>query len=176
VTGDGPEARFERVRDLVGASPDSLEGACALAKAAVAARRLDVARAALSPYGAERPQARVCALMGEIEDAEGDKGKAREWFARAIHAPRDPMWVSDGVASPRWTALSPVTGEIVPSEWKVPFDMLPVEAQEAAPLERMPEIAAAPAPAEAAASSTKSLPFERPPDDPGVDMPERIDG
>jgi len=176
VTGDGPEARFERVRDLVGATPDSLQGACALARAAVAARRLDVARAALAPYAAERPPARVCALMGEIEDAEGDKGKSREWFARAIHAPRDPMWVSDGVASPRWMPLSPVTGEIVPSEWKVPFDMLPVEPLDAPAAERVAEIAAPAAVREATGEPPKSLPFDRPPDDPGVDAPERIDG
>jgi HemY protein len=32
------------------------------------------------------------------------------------------MWVSDGVARNRWMPVSPVTGEIVPCEWKVPFD------------------------------------------------------
>lgn len=187
VTGDGPEARYERVRDLVGPRPESLEGCCALAKAAIAARRLDVARAALALQIADRPQARVCAMMGQIEDAEGDKGKAREWFARAIHAPRDPMWVSDGVASPRWTALSPVTGEIVPSEWKVPFDMLPAEQPEAAEATeadgslpaitlKVPEKQGD---SSAGAEPRKSLPFGRPPDDPGVEAPERserIDG
>lgn len=184
VPGDGPEARFERVRDLVGPSPNSLEGACALARAAVAARRLDVARAALSPYLADQPQARVCALMGQIEDAEGDKGKAREWFARAIHAPRDPMWVSDGVASPRWMPLSPVTGEIVPADWKVPFDMLPAELPpvdstgDAATGERPAITARQPdnASADAASAAKTPLPFDRPPDDPGVEPAERIDG
>lgn len=180
VSGDGPEARFERVRDLTGATPDSLEGACALAKVAVAARRLDVARAALAPHIADRPQARVCALMGNIEDAEGDKGKAREWFARAIHAPRDPMWVSDGVASPRWMPLSPVTGEIVPSEWKVPFDMLPADqaelteaGEQAGSLQAISVRAAEKEPGK---ESATALPFGRPPDDPGIDAPERIDG
>ena len=54
--------------------------------------------------------------MAEIEEAAGDKGRAREWLSRAITAPRDPIWFSDGVASPRWTPVSPVSGEIVPCE------------------------------------------------------------
>lgn len=167
VPGDGPEARFERVRDLVGSNTDDVESAHALAKAALAARRLDVARSALSVHSADHPPARVCALMGEIEDAEGDKGKAREWFARAIHAPRDPMWVSDGVASPRWLPVSPVTGEIVPCEWKAPFDMLPTQEPDSAiaATDDLPSITLKTPTSE----PPKPLPFQRPPDDPGVD-------
>lgn len=174
VPGDGPEARFERVRDLVGPRTDDVESAHALARAALAARRLDVARTALSSHVADRPQARICALMGEVEDAENDKGKAREWFARAIHAPRDPMWVSDGVASPRWLPVSPVTGEIVPCDWKVPFDMLPPSAEEAtqpAPFELSSLTVKAPG-----AEPAKALPFQRPPDDPGVETADRVGG
>ena len=55
--GDGPEPRFERVRDLVSGSPDSLEGAYALARAAVAAQRWDAARKTLEPFLADQPQA-----------------------------------------------------------------------------------------------------------------------
>jgi HemY protein len=169
VQGDGPEARFERVRDLVGEAGEDIESAHALAKAALAARRLDVARKALEPYMADRPQARLCALMGEIEDTEGDKGKSREWFARAIHAPRDPLWVSDGVASPRWVPVSPVTGEIVPCEWKVPFDVLPTQAtEEPAAAQPVAATVAAIATRPDAAEQAKSQPFQRPPDDPGV--------
>ncbi|MFO1033544.1 MAG: hypothetical protein U1E15_05500 [Hyphomicrobiales bacterium] len=174
IPGDGPEARYERVRDLVGRTDDNIESACALAKAAIPARRLDVAREALAPFVAERPQARVCALMGEIEDAAGDKGKSREWFARAVSAPRDPMWVSDGVASPRWRPVSPVTGEIVPCEWKVPFDVLPL-AQIEAPVESqpgLPDTKSLAAPGEAAAP----IAFQRPPDDPGVEKDANQDG
>lgn len=122
--GDSPEDRFERVRDLVGNTEESTEGAFALARAAVEARRFEVARKALEPHVRDAPQARICELMAMIEEAADDKGRAREWLARAIHAPRDPMWVSDGVACPRWTPVSPVTGEIVPCEWKAPFEML----------------------------------------------------
>jgi HemY protein len=116
------EAGYERVRDTVGAASDNIENAVALARAAIAARRFDVAREALSSHSADQPQARVCALMAQIEDASDDKGRVKEWLARALHAPRDPMWVSDGVANTRWVAVSPVTGEIVPCEWKTPYD------------------------------------------------------
>ncbi len=160
--GDSPEDRFERVRDLVGSTDEHLEGAVALARAAVAARRWSVARQILEPHIAQAPQARLCALMAQVEEASDDKGRAREWLARALNAPHDPMWVSDGVANPRWTPISPVTGEIVPCEWKVPFETL-----------RLPEHETfTPEPAQALTTtalpevSATSLP--RPPDDPGV--------
>jgi HemY protein len=120
--GSTAEAGFERVRDTVGHAADNIENAVALARAAIAARRFDVAREALSSHIANHPQARVCALMAQIEDASDDKGRVKEWLARALHAPRDPMWVSDGVANTRWVAVSPVTGEIVPCVWKTPYD------------------------------------------------------
>ena len=120
--GDGPEPRFERVRDLVNGHAGGLEGAVALARAAGLAQRWDVARKALEPWVADQPQTRVCALMADIEEASGDKGRARQWLSRALRAPRDPMWVADGVASPRWLAISPVTGEITHCQWKPPFE------------------------------------------------------
>jgi len=163
--GEGPEARFERVRDLVAEHPGGLEGAFALARAAAQTQRWDVARKALEPFLGDRPQARLCALMADIEEAAGDRGKAREWLARALRAPRDPIWVSDGVANPRWTPVSPVSGEIVACEWKVPFDM-PAE-------ERGGELATAPQapaalPPSPAVEKPKMVEIARPPDDPGL--------
>jgi HemY protein len=132
---DSPEERFERVRDLAGNTDGSIEGAYALARAAVAARRFDAARQTLQPHLVDQPQARLCALMAEIEEARGDKGRAREWLSRALSAPRDPMWVADGVAAPRWTPISPVTGEITSCEWKPPYDMPQLEASSFTPLD-----------------------------------------
>ena len=119
---DSAEEKFERVRDLVGKPEDNIESAFALGRAAILAKRFDVARAALENHFIGQPQVRICGLMAQIEDAQADKGRSREWLARALHAPRDPIWVADGVASPRWTPISPVTGEIVPCEWKPPFE------------------------------------------------------
>lgn len=119
------EKGFERIRDFVGKVDENIECACALSRAAIDARRFDVAKETLEQFNSGHPQARVCGLMAEIEDAQGDKGKSREWLARALYAARDPIWVSDGVASARWTPVSPVTGEIVPCKWKPPFEMAP---------------------------------------------------
>ena len=162
--GTGPEARFERVRDLVGQSPGGLEGAYSLARAAALAQRWDVARKALEPHLEDRPQARICALMADIEEAQGDKGRAREWLARAVKAPHDPIWVSDGVAGPRWTPISPVSGEIVPCEWKVPYETPGDDAT--APLAiAVTKTSPQPAARIATAKAVEKLPL---PDDPGI--------
>jgi HemY protein len=59
--------------------------------------------------------------MAEIEEGQsGDQGKAREWLARAVRAPRDPAWTADGIVSDEWEPLSPVTGRLDAFEWKVP--------------------------------------------------------
>ena len=169
MPGDGPELRFERVRDLIRDDKGGIEGAVALARAAVKAQRWDVAREALKPYAENRPQARICALMADIEEAQGDKGRAREWLSRALHAPRDPIWVSDGVASPRWTPVSPVSNEIVPCEWKAPFEM-PDQLEADQPT--APPAAAISAPVKAIDAPKLVVP-QRPPDDPG--LPEDFD-
>jgi HemY protein len=174
---DGPEERFERVRDLVGNTEESLEGAHALARAAVGARRFDAARQTLQPHLVDQPQARLCALMAEIEDASGDKGRAREWLARALTAPRDPLWVADGVASPRWTPVSPVTGEVTTCEWKPPYDMPQLEAPSFIPS------ASVEAPAQPASRALPPVLSDKPdsprllepirPDDPGVQYDDK---
>lgn len=175
---DSAETCYERVRDLVRDKDGGLEGAYALARAAVRARKWDEARKTLETYLEGRPQARICALMADIEEAQGDKGRAREWLARALRAPRDPIWVSDGVASPNWTPVSPVSGEIVPCEWKQPFDMpeqpepdLPPPPDLAPPaaVEALPKAEPPPRLIEA---TQKVTPVHQP-DDPG--LPEDFD-
>lgn len=160
---DEAEKQYERVRDLTGAEPASLEGRYALAHAAIAAGRHEAAREILVPVIGHDPQAGLCAAMAEIEDAAGQSAKAHEWLGRALSAPRDPVWVSDGVASPRWVAVSPVTGEIVPSEWKIPFEQ-PVQAK----LNFQPKPDTTMKPPTAGTASPVALP--RLPDDPGVEQ------
>jgi HemY protein len=141
--GDTPENRLARVRDLIAANAGGDEGMIGLARALIQARQWTEARQVLQPLIAGRPQARVCALMAELEEGEtGDRGRAREWLARAMRAAPDPMWVADGVASPQWQPVSPVTGEIGVSEWKPPFE--PHAAEE--PIAEEPLAAIAPPP------------------------------
>jgi HemY protein len=167
IEGGSAEIAFERVRDLVGATPGSDEGRIALARAAISAQRHDVAREILAPMLAGQPQASVCGSMAQIEDAAGNASKSREWLARALHAPRDPIWVSDGVASPHWVPVSPVTGEIVPCEWKPPFEQPPGGQLQFQPeAENGSQPALSPA-ALAGATKAQSAPVARLPDDPG---------
>ena len=129
--GDSPLDRLKRMRDLLKVAPGGEEGAVALAGAAIDARDWKLARQALSHHIAERPRARVCALMAEIEEGEfGDKGRAREWLARAVRAPRDPLWIADGVTSRTWLPVSPVSGALGAFRWAAPPEALgpPCEA------------------------------------------------
>ena len=62
--------------------------------------------------------------MARIEGGEGDKGREREWLARAVRAPRDRAWIADGYVSDRWLPVSPVTGAVDAFEWKAPVDAI----------------------------------------------------
>jgi len=139
-SGDSPLDRLKRVRDLIRVAPGGEEGAVALAEAAIDARDWTQARQVLADYVAERPRARICALMAEIEDGEfGDKGRAREWLARAVRAPRDPVWFAHGMTSRTWLPVSRVNGELGAFQWTSPPEALtgPDEAaqEEAVPIE-----------------------------------------
>jgi len=123
--GDSPLDRLKRVKDLLKVSAGGEEGAVALARAAIDARDWPLARQALEPYVAERPRARVCTLMAEIEEGDlGDRGRTREWLARAVRAPRDPLWIAEGFLSETWLPVSPATGEIGGFVWRAPPDAL----------------------------------------------------
>jgi HemY protein len=90
--------------------------------------------------------------MAEIEEGEhGDKGRVREWLARAVRAPRDPAWVADGIVSESWAPVSPVSGRIDAFQWRVPVERIGApegrdedeELMEAAPPGSIVEVPAA---------------------------------
>jgi HemY protein len=122
--GDSPRERLKRVKHLASLTPGDIEGQIAIAMAAIEARDWREAEAALSPYLQDRPPARVCTLMARIEAGEGNKGREREWLARAVRAPRDRAWIADGYVSDRWLPVSPVTGAVNAFEWKAPIDAI----------------------------------------------------
>ena len=69
--------------------------------------------------------------MAEIEQREsGDEGRAREWMARAMRAPRDPAWTADGIVSDRWMPVSPVSGRLDAFQWKVPLAEIAAERRD----------------------------------------------
>ncbi|MDH3579231.1 MAG: heme biosynthesis protein HemY [Hyphomicrobiales bacterium] len=146
--GDSPRDRLKRVMSLAHATPDNIEGRVAVAVAAIEARDWAEARDALQPLLDDRPSSRVCTLMARIEGGEsGDQGRVREWLARAVRAPRDPVWTADGFVSSRWEPVSPISGALDAFEWRVPVESIgPVEPRTFIdePLESVADVEAAP--------------------------------
>ena len=119
-SGESARDRLKRIEGAAKNVPDNVESALAIARAAIDAREFARARAVLEPYIAV-PTKRVALLMAELERADGDEGRAREWLARAVNAASDPAWTADGHISDRWLAASPVTGRLDAFEWRVPL-------------------------------------------------------
>ena len=126
-------------------------------------RMTDSARARIAPLIASdsphgRPTRRVCLLMADIEEAEGNHGAVREWLGRAARAPRDKAWVADGVISDHWAPVSP-SGALDAFVWRTPDERMaaiteptPIAADRApaVPSSLMPPSPLAPSPVEAA--------------------------
>ena len=121
---DSARDRLRRIEALARHPEGHVEGALALARAALDARELGTARTALAPLLAS-PTQRVAMLMAELEDLTGDAGRAREWLGRAVHARRDPAWTADGFVSEHWMPVSPVSGRLDAFQWKVPVEEVP---------------------------------------------------
>lgn len=120
--GASAAERLKRARELIDSPPANLPAAIVLARAAVDAYDWSAARAALAAYVDSEPTQAVCLLMAEIEEGQNaDQGKAREWLARAVRAPRDPVWVADGITADEWEPVSPVTGALDAFAWRVPL-------------------------------------------------------
>jgi HemY protein len=118
--GDSARQRLSRVETLAAKGPADAEAALAVARTALDAQEFAAARKALAPYTAS-PRKRVAALMAELEMAQGDEGRAREWMALALNARRDPAWTADAFVSDHWLPISPVSGRLDAFEWKDPL-------------------------------------------------------
>ena len=137
---DSARDRLSRMQALARMAPGHAESALAVARAALDAREFATARDALEHLLAASRRSASRMLMAELEQLEGDEGRAREWMARALNAARDPAWTADGFVSDRWLPVSPVTGRLDAFQWKVPVAELdarePVMIE--APVERAP--------------------------------------
>jgi len=202
--GDAARDRLKRIESLVKKMPGHIEGALAMARAAIDAQEFGKARAALASY-LEAPTRRIALLMAELERAErNDEGRAREWIARALNAAPDPAWTADGHVSDRWLPASP-SGRLDAFEWRVPVTGIVttapvIEPDTAAAAPAVSELAAenapivqqgteiSPAPVEPAATTPVRrrvssgqpkpepiIPLVHAPDDPGPDGVEDID-
>lgn len=131
-TGDTALDRLKKARNLAALRTNSAESFLIVAKAALEAGELTVARENAQAALKLQPCESAYLLMADIEEAQsGDQGRVREWLARALKAPRDPSWTADGIVSSQWAPVSPVTGRLNAFEWKVPLaemqsDRMPV--------------------------------------------------
>jgi HemY protein len=126
--GDSARQRLSRVENLAARTSGNIEGALAVARAAIDAAEFTRARAVLGTF-LDNPTQRVAMLMAELERTEhGDAGRAREWTLRAVRARHDPVWTADGYVSDRWRPVSPVTGRLDAFQWQTPVASLPSDA------------------------------------------------
>lgn len=119
--GDSALDRLKRAEKLEALHPNNAETLFAVAQAALDARQFAVARPKAEAAARLAPSERTFLLLADIEDADtGDQGRIRHWMNQALKAPRDPAWTADGVTSPEWLPVSPVTGKLDAFEWKTP--------------------------------------------------------
>ncbi|MDP3078045.1 heme biosynthesis protein HemY [Bradyrhizobium sp.] len=129
--GDSARQRLVRIETLAAKAPGHIEGALAIARAAIDAAEYGRAREALESFAAA-PTQRVALLMAEIERVEhGDSGRARAWTLRAVRAQHDPVWTADGYVSDRWRPVSPVSGRLDAFQWQTPLAALPSDSSAA---------------------------------------------
>lgn len=194
IEGESGYDRAERARALAARNPDHIESRVLVARGAIGARDWPAARVALEPYAGEAagaiPTQRICELMAEIEEGEyGDRGAARSWLTRALHAPEDPQWTGTDYRSPRWSPINPVTGEFDALRWSAPtpgiaHDEPAGEAPSATPYDATApsgesgrSVPAASSGAGNAEAISDALAFHPPlPDDPGPDDQGPDDG
>ncbi|QOZ22442.1 heme biosynthesis protein HemY [Bradyrhizobium sp. CCBAU 51753] len=160
--GDAARQRLVRVETLAAKTPGHIEGALAIARAAIDASEFAKARAALEPFIAA-PTQRVALLMAEIERTEhGDSGRARAWTLRAVRALHDPVWTADGYVSDRWRPVSPVTGRLDAFQWQTPVAALPSDKGSAIETSPFEEAMLAPRPVEPPKPAASELPAPAP--------------
>jgi len=128
--GISPGERLKRLFELIPSPPPDCQSALVLANSAIEALQWSEARNALAKYASANPSQGVCVAMAKIEEGQNaDFGRARQWLARALNAPRDPVWTADGITANEWAPVSPVTGEFDAFEWKVPTNAITIMSE-----------------------------------------------
>ncbi|MDY8108426.1 heme biosynthesis HemY N-terminal domain-containing protein [Fulvimarina sp. 2208YS6-2-32] len=121
--GDSAKDRLRRAEKLKGLYENHPDSDIAVARAALDAGDYDLARASALDAADKRPTESVYLLLADIEEEQsGEVGRIREWLAKAIGAPRDCVWMADGVILEDWQPISPVTHKLGAVEWKSPVE------------------------------------------------------
>ncbi|WOS62629.1 heme biosynthesis protein HemY [Sinorhizobium fredii] len=119
--GDSAVDRLKRAKRLETLRGNNAVSLATVAEAALEARELALARTKAEAAARLAPSESIFLLIADIEEADtGDEGRIRHWMAQALRSPRDPAWTADGVTSPTWLPVSPVSGRLDAFEWKEP--------------------------------------------------------
>jgi HemY protein len=174
--GDSARQRLVRVETLAAKAPGHIEGALAIARAAIDASEFARAREVLAPFIAA-PTQRLAMLMAEIERTEhGDSGRARAWTLRAVRALHDPVWTADGYVSASWRPVSPVSGRLDAFQWQTPVASLPSDKDAAIEPSPFEEAMLAPpaTPRASTAGEDSAKPPVRPADEQASEVPVEL--
>ncbi|MCA1492602.1 heme biosynthesis protein HemY [Sinorhizobium alkalisoli] len=132
--GDTALDRLKRAKRLETLRGNNAVALATVAEAALEARELDLARQKAEAAARLAPAESIFMLLADIEEADtGDEGRIRHWMAQALRSPRDPAWTADGVISPSWLPVSPVSGRLDAFEWKAPPTQLAATTEEGRP-------------------------------------------
>ncbi|MDX1137114.1 heme biosynthesis protein HemY [Sinorhizobium medicae] len=151
--GDSALDRLKRAKRLETLRGNNAVSLATVAEAALEARELALARTKAEAAARIDPRESIFLLLADIEEADtGDEGRIRYWMSQALRSPRDPAWTADGVTSPSWLPVSPVTGRLDAFEWKAPPARLPAATEEGylnpdAAIRSLPPVATVPRPA-----------------------------
>ncbi|MBX4335951.1 heme biosynthesis protein HemY [Bartonella raoultii] len=132
----GAAGRLKKAKTLASYNRDTFESAFLIAKAALDAGEIALAREQAQKALQYHPRESVYLLLADIEEAQGNKqGDMRQWLSLALRAERDPVWMCDGTIFPSWLAVSPISGRLDCFEWKAPprMPLLTLEADNIVP-------------------------------------------
>ncbi|WP_019222974.1 heme biosynthesis protein HemY [Bartonella rattaustraliani] len=118
---EGAVLRLKRAKTLASYNKDTFESAFLMAKAALDAGEVILAKEQAQKALQYHPRESVYLLLADIEEAQGNnQGAVRQWLSLALRAERDPVWMCDGAIFPSWLAVSPISGRLGCFEWKAP--------------------------------------------------------
>ncbi|CBI76998.1 conserved protein of unknown function [Bartonella clarridgeiae 73] len=118
--------RLKRAKKLASYNKDIFESSFIVAKAALDAGELELARECAQKALTYHPREGVYLLLADIEEAQGNDQGSRQWLSLALRAERDPAWACDGSFFSSWSAVSPISGRLGRFEWKVPPRCSPI--------------------------------------------------
>ncbi|WP_455476991.1 heme biosynthesis HemY N-terminal domain-containing protein [Bartonella sp. B41] len=132
---EGAVGRLKRAKTLASCNKNTFESAFLIAKAALDAGEIKLAREQARKALQYHSRESVYLLLADIEEAQGNNQvMVRKWLSLAFHAERDPVWMCDGTIFSSWFVVSPISGRLGCFEWRAPPDRIPLtlEANEIA--------------------------------------------